>query len=587
MTRIDIKLKTALSLGIFNIARVILYRLGIQLRYPPLLNINSQVSTPPFFRMPLLQSNTIVRKQWVTDYLYFGWFTKSIAEIMPNWHQDPLTGKLSKTDTQPWWRLNEFDPSLDVKNIWELSRFEWVLACSQQALAGNSQQWAKLNAWLADWCAHNPPYYGLNWKCGQEASIRIIHLAMAALILDQIKSPETGLITLIKTHLKRISPTISYAIAQDNNHAISEAAALFVGGTWLSMTGDTDGKKWEVQGRKWLENRVARLIETDGSFSQYSVNYHRMILDTLSFVEIWRRHHTLTQFSDTFYSRTKSATQWLATLVNPITGDAPNIGANDGARLLSLEDTDYRDYRPSVERASDLFLSQKINSMPISSLFDKGGYAVLHLDNAMAILRYPRFRFRPSQTDCLHIDLWRNGENLLRDGGTYSYNTDAQWINYFPNTIAHNTIQFDNQNQMPRLSRFLWGNWLTTKNIIPIQTTKEGIMTGASYKDSQGATHFRKMVLQKTGLTIIDDISGFTKTAILRWRLKPGNWQLNGHHLSDGCHTIALTATMPILRVQVTQGWESRYYQHKNEVPVLEIEVSEPGTLTTEYLFNS
>ena len=49
-------------------------------------------------------------------------------------------------------------------------------------------------------------------------------------------------------------------------------------------------------GRYWLENRVAHLVEPDGSFSQYSINYHRVLLDTLCMVEIWRRAINLPMF---------------------------------------------------------------------------------------------------------------------------------------------------------------------------------------------------------------------------------------------------------------------------------------------------
>lgn len=42
-----------------------------------------------------------------------------------------------------------------------------------------------MNLWLNDWCENNPPYLRVNWKCGQEASIRVMHLIMAAYILDE------------------------------------------------------------------------------------------------------------------------------------------------------------------------------------------------------------------------------------------------------------------------------------------------------------------------------------------------------------------------------------------------------------------
>ena len=83
-------------------------------------------------------------------------------------------------------------------------------------VVGDSRSLTRLNTWLADWCLHNPAYFGPNWKCGQEAAIRVMHLAMAALILDQQSGPSPALLTLIRAHLKRIAPTLQYALAQDN-----------------------------------------------------------------------------------------------------------------------------------------------------------------------------------------------------------------------------------------------------------------------------------------------------------------------------------------------------------------------------------
>ena len=73
-----------------------------------------------------------------------------------------------------------------------------MLACAQQALAARDARERgraldRLNAWLSDAAEHNPPWRGPNWKCGQEASIRVMHLAAAALMLGQVSRPEPGL----------------------------------------------------------------------------------------------------------------------------------------------------------------------------------------------------------------------------------------------------------------------------------------------------------------------------------------------------------------------------------------------------------
>ena len=139
-------------------------------------------------------------------------------------------------------------------------------------------------------------FKGINWKCGQEVFIRTMHLILAAIILDQFKFTSEPLIALIEAHIKRIVPTISYAIAQNNNHGTSEAAALFVGGHFLCLNGLAQYKSVEILGRKWLENRANELFSKEGCFSQYSVNYHRLVLDTYSFCQSYRGLNNLDSF---------------------------------------------------------------------------------------------------------------------------------------------------------------------------------------------------------------------------------------------------------------------------------------------------
>lgn len=601
------KTTTALALGVPNLLRAASYRLGVRLGLNSVRRLSGTAPQGPFF-LPLAREplNLTSSLNWQQTGRFFSYWLFPINSGVPDWHTNPLTGARSTAPTNDWWQIPDFDPAVgDIKPIWEASRFDWVLAFAQNARSGDTELLDRLNAWLADWCTQNPPYKGANWKCGQEASIRVMHLAMAALMLGQIDAPAPALLKLVHLHLQRIEPTISYAVAQDNNHGTSEAAALFIGGSWLSSQGMQEGERWQRQGRKWLENRAARLISEDGTFSQYSLNYHRVMLDTFCMVEVWRRQLQMPRLSGRWYERALAATRWLHSMVNQDNGDGPNLGANDGARLLQLTDTDYRDFRPSVQLAMALFANVRAYSedgawnlpllwlglelpaalaeAPASQQFDDGGFAVLRRGVAMAMLRYPRFRFRPSQADALHLDLWLGGRNLLRDAGTYSYNTEAQWLNYFPGTASHNTVQFDDRDQMPRLSRFLFGDWLKTSTLEPLQETDGAIGFGAGYRDGSQARHHRSVRLSECSLAVVDRIQGFRHKAVLRWRLEPGHWRLEGHSISNGEHQLLVHADIPIVRFELTAGWESRYYLEKTQVPVLEIEVHQPGLLTTEY----
>lgn len=608
MRNLLIKAGTALRLGTTNLGRVALYKFGLKFSLNPVRRLGERSPDGPFFSLPVqsVDERAQSRSGWYRRSEAFGQSLTELNQAPPQWLTGCLSGKCVDGAERHWWQIPDFDPAVgDIKTVWEFSRFDWVLACAQHAAKGEESALQRLNDWLVDWLQANPPYKGPNWKCGQEASIRVMHLAMAAQLLDQVNSSASGLVDLIEVHLQRIAPTVLYAMAQDNNHGTSEAAALFIGGSWLEGNGRVVGRKYTCSGRKWLENRARRLIGSDGSFSQHSLNYHRVMLDSFSMVELWRRKLALPSFSQMFYARAAAASEWLRCMTQSANGDGFNLGANDGARLLPLTDTDYRDYRPSIQLASVLFHSARAFSedgdwnqpiywlgltlpeanlaAPHSTQFDDGGYFVLRQKTVMALLLYPRFRFRPSQADALHLDFWVNGENWLRDAGTFSYNTEQRWMDYFPGTVAHNTVQFDDRNQMPRLSRFLFGAWLKARNVESLTIVDGEQSCAAGYKDWKGAEHHRRMMLAGPLLTVVDNVAGFRNKAVLRWRLKPGNWLIDASAQSvqlDGL-SLAVSSSIPVKRFELVEGWESRYYLQKTPVPVLEIEIDQPGELIT------
>ena len=201
------------------------------------------------------------------------------------------------------------------------------------------------------------------------------------------------------------------------------------------------------------------------------------------------------------------------------------------------------------------------------------------------MMRYPRFRFRPSQADALHLDLWITGENWIRDAGSFSYNTDAQWLGYFPGTAAHNTVQFDGRDQMPRLSRFLLGDWLKTDYLEPLRTDQEKQSFAAGYTDRLRASHRRSVLLRSGKLEVTDQISGFRECAVLRWRLRPGDWTLDAETMavSSAEFCLRIASSVPVRRFEIVEGWESRYYLKKTPLPVLEIEVDQAAELVTTF----
>lgn len=609
------KIKLIASLGLKEVILVAMYRVMIKLNLHPVCKIKSDIPSGPFFYETKLPWSDLPSVSSWKDYgSLFSHIKFPLGNCPPDWLANPINGYKSDQSLLPWWKISDFDESTgDVKLIWEQSRMDWVLAFAQRARNGDKNSLASLNSWLTDWIEKNPPYLGANWKCGQEASIRVIHLCSAVLILGQELKPLPSLMHLIDLHLRRIEPTIHYAMAQNNNHGTSEAAALYIGGSFLSSNGYKDGESWEMLGRYWLENRSDKLIENDGSFSQYSLNYHRMLLDTFSIVEVWRQKIKGSFFSQKFYDKTRLATLWLYQMVEPSSGDGPNSGANDGTRLLQLTDSNYRDYRPTIQLAMTLFhkrtayieqgpwllqlawlgIPAATTKPPVFSNcdYDDGGYKLLRYGKAMMMLRLAQFRYRPSQSDVLHIDLWVNGVNIFRDAGSFSYNSKPDHSAYFAGTVSHNTIQFDDRDQMPKLARFLFGNWLKMDHFSQISKFNDRVSCSAGYQDYLGSKHHRKVNLCKSSLHVEDEVSGFANKAVLRWRIHNSDWRIEstpeGVFLSDGINKLTVTSDVPIIRADIVDGWESLFYMHKQVVPVLEVEIGLAGIISSEFSWTS
>lgn len=607
---------TIIKLGILNVIYVIWYRISLKTGLRKYFFKQKQFeSSSDYFKpteiridFPDLWKQNLVNdaERIVSGQIrYFAYHWKQVG-TPPNWFINPFNGETYPNSNLHWTKLPDFNSEVgDIKNVWEASRFEWVVTLARAyGVTGKTIYLKTLNIWLNDWTDRNPINTGPNWKCGQEASIRLFNLINSALILRQAKQPTKSLSDLVYTHLARINENILYSIVQDNNHGTSEAAGLFIGGIWLS---ELDSKRYpraaaySKKGRFWLENRVRKLIEVDGGFSQHSVTYHRVVLDTLCFAEFWRSKLNIPQFSYHFYQKAKAAIQWQGLFTDEKSGDAPNLGSNDGALLLNMHSCGYRDFRPTIQLSNRLLcgtsegissasnevnywfdLGNSLNSQQNGqqSIFLKNGYTYMNSNRSWALVRWPYFRFRPSHNDVMHFDLWVNGHNVICDSGTYSYNPQSSEAIYDLKSVHfHNTVSFDGQEQMPKLGRFLLGNWLKAEQISGLQNNVDDSQEwSGSYTDNHGNHHSRSVSVKENIWQITDTLSGIFKEAIIGFNIADNSCNLVEHTLNTNFGDIRISEnSVPTLGVSIA----STYYMEKHPIKRLSISVSKPGTYIT------
>jgi len=534
----------------------------------------------------------------------------------PNWHKDyishsNISEEQSIKDSRRHWAQISDDSSSDIKFIWEPNRFVFVYTLIRAYAASKDEKYPEAFWTLVeDWAKHNHPNTGHNWMDGQEVSLRLMAWTFGyhAFRNSPSSTPERKdtFLLYVAAHAERIHKDASFAVHARVNHAITEAFALWMIGMLFPQL--KKAQAYVSFGQKSLEQEARNQIFPDGTYSMYSLNYHRFVLHiylcALQLAEINK-----IRFSNELNALIEKSIEYLSQLVDPQTGHMPVYGSNDGALVLPLDNCDYADYRPLLQlgwlitKGELLFEHGQwdeglfwvcgrydIPSNPSSvriggkSSFPNGGNYILRSNNSRAFIRCTEYTSRPSHADQLHMDLWVGKENIAIDAGTYLYSGKGLWRNGLAHTAAHNTVIVDGQDQMSKITRFTWTNW--SKGNVLAHTDSMWVGEHDGYNP---VTHKRTIKsLGEDRWLVIDDLAA----------VKPHHyalhWLLNDYLFDHMGDSIVLTlesmryklqtgilngkGEMSIVRADAesARGWRSRYYGQKEPAVSVMLEIAQP-----------
>ena len=407
------------------------------------------------------------------------------AGFPPDWHANPFTGERAPADLH-WSEIGDFDNG-DIKIIWEPSRFGFVYPLVRAYWRTADERYAEM-FWrlVEDWREHNLPQLGVNWKCGQEISFRVMAWCFGLygfLDAEATRAERVALLAqMIAISGARVEANLDYALSQHNNHGTSEGVGLWTIGVLFPEL--QLAEQWKATGRRVLETLGRELIYDDGAFSQHSVNYHRLMLQ--DYLWALQLGEVLNQpFTPELKERVGNAGEFLYQIQDEPSGRVPYYGQNDGALVLPLSNCDYQDFRPVIQAAQyfgtrtrcyssgpwdeDLLwlfgpdaLSASVERNERADFdAEQGGCYTLRSQDGFVFTHCAAFRHRPAQADLLHVDLWWRGQNIALDAGTFSYNAPEPWDDALSSTAYHNTVTVDGRDQMERVRRFLWLPWAT------------------------------------------------------------------------------------------------------------------------------
>ena len=546
---------------------------------------------------------------------FFSDTTVELGRPVP-WHHNPFTHAQWPRDVH-WCDLDYFVPQRgDVKLVWEISRFGWAYDLVRAYVLTDDEKYVR-GFWelTESWLEENQPNRGVNWASGQECGLRVMAWCFAMFaFLDARATTDRRiekLLVALARHGERIEGFIAHAVRQKTNHAITEATALYTLGTVLGFY--KNSTRWRTLGKRVLEREGLRQIYEDGSYVQQSMNYHRLMLHGY----LWSlRLAQLNQdeFSDGLCRRLVKATKFLYEMQDSQSHRLPNYGGNDGAMILPLNTCDHLDYRPIVQSCwfllqqnrlyetgpwdEDLFWlfgsdsrnAEKTDRQQVSTLFPMGGYASIRAADSWAMVRCHKYRDRVGHVDMMHLDLWAEGVNLLRDCGTYKYFApdETELEKYFKSIWAHNTVIVDNSSPLRLISRFMWVPWPRAGAVQFDVGDGHVQWKGRSLaydRPPWHVTHTRKVTakIPQNQWQITDELHGRGKRELeLRWHL-PEQARLtdsDNHsvqlHLSSKWRLKVKTQTEMKARLLTAcneGGWESLYYNRKKPIVTLAVAV--------------
>lgn len=547
--------------------------------------------TPPFFfegkNIPFTPSPQTTLKNRVEamkqgKFVLFGKMEYDLG-VDYDWITNPVTAY--RYDAREHWStIADFsEESGDIKFVWEKARFAFLTDIIRYDFHYQEDQSEFVFAQITDFIEKNPVNCGPNYRCSQETSLRIMNWTLALYYYKD--SPNLTeerfekIMHAIYWQLHHVYHHIDFSrIAVRNNHAITETLMLYLAGLLFPFLPNTT--QWSKDGKRWFEEEVKYQIYPDGTFLQFSMNYHRVVVQLLTWGLRLSAIHGKS-FAPVVKERAALSLKFLDACTDSVSGQLPNYGNNDGALFFKWTEDDFRVYTSQLNdlravldncvtetQESQAWYGMKdlktflVNIQGIHA-FNDGGYYIHQEDNVKTFLRCGSYKDRPSQSDNLHLDIWKDGVNYLWDNGTYKYNTAKEIVDYFTGCEGHNTLSLEGNNQMLRGGRFIWYYWVKHAKAKITETTEKMTFKGeieAFQYIKKGIKHFRRVEKDKneTHWRITDSLikaDGMERS--IYWHVNPKVFDLVKIH----CQTPDGVVLKPV----IAEKWHSSYYGVKEK----------------------
>lgn len=477
----------------------------------------------------------------------------------PEWNRDPKTGthaplRFGKT-------IDYSDKFLvgEIKYLWEPNRhLEMVTLAQAWRISGDVRYAAAARELLESWFEQCPYPLGANWSSALEVAVRLVNWSVTWHLLGGDDSPlflgEEGKafrarwLDAVFRHGHFISGHLSRH-SSANNHLFGELMGLFIAGvTWPLWP---EAARWRESARRELEEQALLQNTPDGVNREQAFYYHHEVADMMLLVWRYGEANDIA-FSMAFRERLEAMLGFIASVMD-VAGHMPMVGDADDAVMVRFSQASrFCPYRALLATGAVVFSRTEFASKagrfddksrwllgdaaahrfeetlqreaerPLRREFPEGGCFVLgrDLDTPAEIrlvadagpLGYLGIAAH-GHADALSFTLGVAGHEFLVDPGTYTYQGDSPWRQYFRGTAAHNTVRIDGKDQSVSGGTFMWIHKAQVRNV-EFRSDDDADVLIAEHDGylrlTQPLLHRRRIHLHKSERTVVvtDELTG-------------------------------------------------------------------------------
>jgi len=434
----------------------------------------------------------------------FGWKPVSVSIPTLELHSRDSSRIVENWASSYYWDINFYHshdhPEFDVKWLWELQRFQFLLwlGAAWKLTADNKFAYMAreiLNSWM-----HDIKYpFGVEWSSNLEVGLRLLSISRCHIMCMDAPSWDTGFLSKLVAweylhgiHVRE-ELTLHHALG---NHPLGEASALL----WFSLlTPKFIGSSvWKNFAFKVINGIIPKLIFPDGVYAEQSTGYLKFVLEFMLPVILLDDSRDK-GFSASALERVKSSLEFIQALSDE-GKETPMIGDADSGSAIGWRLSEYWDFSWLLAAGSTLLnaphIASGIEKLPVEAFlnvgleglnkfnssvrqtgryiptskriasgyvdFPVGGYHVSHDSYFRMIFDsgplgiYPGFGH--GHADALSVLLSVGNKPLIADTGTMHYNAEAHVRGYFRKTQSHNTLVVNGHSQAEILNTFKWGS---------------------------------------------------------------------------------------------------------------------------------